>query len=137
MAPKIIPDFVREELRYEPETGHLYWKNRRGGKRAGSIQKNALSVNVRGVKLYCHRVAWFLARGEQPDEIDHINRNPFDNRLCNLRNVSHATNMLNRKAKGVCFTGGKVYAYYQGKTLYQGKNIVVAYCRRYFAESAA
>jgi hypothetical protein len=136
MASKIIPDFVRDELRYEPETGHLYWKNRLGGKKAGAIQKAAMSVTVRGVKLYNHRVAWFLAHNEQPEYIDHINPNPFDNRLCNLRSVSHKTNCRNKGARGVCFTGGRWVAYFGNRPIYQGKNILVAHCRRIMAERA-
>ena len=36
-----------------------------------------------------------MAHGEEPEFIDHINGNPADNRLCNLRSVSAAANQQN------------------------------------------
>jgi HNH endonuclease len=48
-----------------------------------------------------HRLAWLYVHGIWPErKIDHINGNPCDNRLVNLRDVSQAQNMQNyRKAK--------------------------------------
>jgi len=42
-------------------------------------------------------VAWLLIHKVWPDEIDHINGVKNDNRLLNLRSVSHRTNMQNTK----------------------------------------
>jgi hypothetical protein len=59
-------------------------------------------------------------------EIDHINRNTFDNRKSNLRIVSRKQNADNRKnlfknntsgAKGVCFHNGKWQASYRNNGL--------------------
>lgn len=43
-----------------------------------------------------HRIAWYLVHGYWPKEVDHINHKRTDNRLCNLREVSHTTNMRNK-----------------------------------------
>jgi hypothetical protein len=40
-------------------------------------------------------LAWLYVHGEWPDQIDHINHNTSDNRICNLRNVSHSVNHKN------------------------------------------
>ena len=56
-----------------------------------------------------HRLAWFYVHGEWPDgEIDHINWVKNDNRICNLRVVTHSENMQNtrRQDKGVTFKRG-------------------------------
>jgi hypothetical protein len=42
-----------------------------------------------------HRLIWALVHGEWPIEIDHINGDPGDNRLANLREVDRAGNMRN------------------------------------------
>lgn len=44
-----------------------------------------------------HRVVWFLHHGAWPfPEIDHINRDPSDNRIENLRCATRSDNMRNR-----------------------------------------
>lgn len=54
------------------------------------------SIFNRGVRA--HRVAWAMFYGKWPEgEIDHINGNPADNRITNLRDVSHAVNMRNQR----------------------------------------
>jgi hypothetical protein len=40
-----------------------------------------------------------IVHGAWPDEIDHINGCPSDNRLINLRNVDHAGNCRNRRIR--------------------------------------
>ena len=50
-------------------------------------------------KLYAHRIVWLLNNKniDASLEIDHINRNPLDNRIENLRLETKSRNMQNRK----------------------------------------
>jgi hypothetical protein len=91
-------------LNYDPETGIITWKRNigraRAGKEAGTICEHGYrQLQVEGVRYYAHRLAWFFAYGQWPaDQIDHINGDRADNRLCNLRESSQQDNCRNRRA---------------------------------------
>jgi hypothetical protein len=99
----IAHERVRELVSYDPETGIFRYKmDRRHGVKAGDIAGNAanaghLKVKVDNNHVLAHRLAWFYVHGEwPPQEIDHINRNPSDNRLCNLRLADRSLNNFNK-----------------------------------------
>lgn len=127
MAPKIIPDSVRDVVEYDPHTGKI------SGRKPTKTKAGYWHVTINYQRYYVHRLAWFLVHGEQPEYIDHINRNPADNRLCNLRNVSNQINSLNNGSRGVCWTNSKWVAYHASRPVYQGKSILLAHYRRYMA----
>lgn len=90
-----------ESLRYEPADGHFYWtqsgRGRRIGEPAGGMSGNGYwQIRIGGRLYYAHRLAWLASYGELPHcEIDHINGDPLDNRVANLRKASHAQNSMN------------------------------------------
>jgi len=45
--------------------------------------------------LYGHQLAYFIKYNKIVDYIDHINGNKSDNRICNLREVTHQQNQHN------------------------------------------
>ena len=99
----IDPD-IKKYLRYDAETGKIFWKLNKGstgkaGNEAGSMDKNGYSIIEINRKRYkAHRIAWLLTYGSWPeDKIDHINGNKKDNRLENLRDVSLIENARNKK----------------------------------------
>lgn len=104
--PKIKSVAEREQelkrlFSYDPETGNLYCKEQyrtglKEGDKVGNLDSGYLKFSFYGKYYGCHRVAWFLYYGHWPNVIDHINGNPSDNRIVNLRNVTHAQNMQNK-----------------------------------------
>lgn len=93
---------VKELFDYQPDTGLLVRKSnfkgiRKPGNVVGSTNgRGYLRVNVDGQSMYIHRVIWLWAHGELPKgEMDHINHNPSDNRIKNLRVCE--TNHINKR----------------------------------------
>ena len=56
-----------------------------------------MHVRVHGRTWLQHRLIWYIVHGELPSEIDHVDGNGANNRLNNLRAVSHAENMHNMR----------------------------------------
>jgi hypothetical protein len=52
-------------------------------------------IRLEGIGYLAHRLAWVYMTGEQPDVIDHINRERDDNRFSNLRNGTFKDNSTN------------------------------------------
>lgn len=92
---------LQKYLGYNPATGNFWWKrdtNSRGpskvGRYAGVVNTYGyVVIGFFGERLYAHRIAWLFIHGYMPERIDHINSNPSDNRLCNLRECTHAQNL--------------------------------------------
>lgn len=112
----VTAEQVREAFDYDPKEGVLRWKIKRSGAVVGEV---AGHINVhgyhrvgwRGTCFQLHRLIWIHFYGSAaPEEIDHINGIPSDNRIGNLRAATRSTNALNLKtfsnnksgAKGVC-----------------------------------
>lgn len=97
-------DRFNEVLYYSPTspTG-LRWKVSRGRAKKDSVAGCLKSdgyyrLKVDGKDYQAHRVIWVLHNGDIPQGfvIDHIDRNPCNNDIDNLRQVSIQKNNLNR-----------------------------------------
>lgn len=98
---------ARQLFRYDPSTGVLY-RRHASGERVGAAKSNGyLVVSVRAKNYQVHRLIWLMVHGKWPDgDIDHINRIKTDNRITNLRDVSHQANMRNiARAKKLALVG--------------------------------
>lgn len=91
---------VRELLSYDAQTGAMTW--RASGKAVGSFDGRRVRVCIGGQRYMVHRIAWLYVHGEWPKRmIDHINGDPRDNRMANLRDVPPFINSQNRRAASV------------------------------------
>ena len=98
-----------ELFRYDYETGVLYWRRRINSRvpktlEAGTQNKSSgyLTVSVHGRNYSVHRVVMLMCYGFCGEglEVDHINHVRNDNRLVNLRFVTHRGNMRNQSVSG-------------------------------------
>jgi len=105
---------IRSLLDYDPDTGIFRWKVTGTGRKvsqiAGGINNEGyLKIGINYRIYFAHRLAWLIYYGYLPKELDHINRNKSDNRICNLRECNRSQNNANtlpyknRKYKGICF----------------------------------
>lgn len=113
--PILAPSALRQLLRYDHESGKLFWLVRDGtvlpetqrayrsfnkkfaGKEAGSIcaSDGYIYIGILGKKYAAHRAIWAICYGEWPNIIDHQNHVRTDNKISNLRNVNHRENRKN------------------------------------------
>lgn len=120
----ITPELCRQLLRYEPETGKLFWLPRpasmfRDSKCLGGVRTaqwaadcwNAKNAEceaftadhdgyrvgaILGILFRAHRVIWAIVFGEWPThQIDHDDGDRSNNRLSNLKAASNRDNHLN------------------------------------------
>lgn len=93
-----LEDELLRSLVYEPETGQIRCASTGQRKFYSAGSGGYLRGRCKSEVLYAHRVAWLLHHGRWPEgQIDHVNRDRTDNRISNLRDVTHAENMGNKK----------------------------------------
>lgn len=104
---------VISEVSYDPSTGQ-FMKASGGGRASQYRMKHGHVVVCLSYGRYSgHRLAWLIHYGEWPSgDVDHINGDPTDNRIQNLRSVSHAVNLQNQRAPHRNNRGGFLGAYF-------------------------
>jgi len=109
-----VKDEIINRLNYNPATGKLTWAKRGverldkrfEGKSVGQKwvtkegYKNAstkFEIRGRKVSVVTARLCWLIQTGDWPEHtIDHIDRDPFNNKWDNLRDITQAENNQNR-----------------------------------------
>lgn len=116
---------LRELLVYDPESGALSWRSDRSNLRAGASagtldRKGYLRLQIDKKRYFAHRVAYAIHTGEWPSsQIDHIDGDPANNRIANLREASGHQNMWNRRKPAANTSGYKGVSFRKDLRRYQ------------------
>lgn len=104
---------------YNPETGKIYGVK---GKEI-TLKKDTgyIVINNSKFNLLGHQFGWYFIHKEIVGCLDHINGIKDDNRICNLRSVTHQQNMFNKKVKG--YSWHKQTNKWQSQIKFNGKKI--------------
>ena len=91
----------RKYFHADLDQGRLFWAVRKSrvtpGQEAGTIVTGGYRRVLIDKKSYAvHKILWWFATGTWPEYLDHINLCKSDNRLSNLRVVTHSENCLNK-----------------------------------------
>lgn len=100
---------IEKGFTYDEVTGNIY------GIRGGNIIKRksygyidlGLFVNNKHFHLQGHQFAYYYKYGKIVEQIDHIDGNRSNNKISNLREVTHQQNCFNKKTKGYYFNKDK------------------------------
>jgi hypothetical protein len=103
--PKTMPDaeYLRALFCYDPATGELQWRRgayvrQRINLSAGGRGSRYTRIGVEGRYYLAHRVIWKWMTGQDPpSDIDHVDRDGFNNRWANLRLATKTQAVWNRK----------------------------------------
>lgn len=117
---RMLKKKLEEWFAYNPETGDFTWKKARSkstpvGSKAGSKREDSWYLTLDGELFRAHRIAFLMTYGYLPEEVDHKDNNPFNNKIKNLRPATRLENSRNRRMDSTKTSSG-----YKG--VYPGPN---------------
>lgn len=107
--PKPNPTYEAVRQMFDYKDGKLYWKIKKKGVSIGTVagcESRGLGyiryfVVINGKMCLVSRIIFLWHHGYMPKEVDHININPSDNRIENLRAATRSQNNMNRNSNKV------------------------------------
>ena len=92
--------------------GSLYWKiacanSIKIGQKAGYVNGKYLKIKIKGKPYLAHRLIFAMFNGDIPEFIDHIDGNPQNNLIENLRLANRQQNNSNAKLRIDAVSGAK------------------------------
>jgi hypothetical protein len=114
---------------FEYKDGTLLWKtdrksNKVKGRAAGSPNDDGyILIKIEGAVYKAHHIVWSMHNLEIPDGfvLDHINGDPADNRIENLRLASRQQNNCNAKLRCDNTSGVKGVSWYKKSSKWIGQ----------------
>ena len=97
---------------FDYKDGHLYWKiakqNVKIGHKFGCLRDDGYIVgNLNRKNVREHRLIFMFHHGFLPKEIDHIDGNPSNNHIENLRQADRSKNCMNQRLNSKNTSGVK------------------------------
>ena len=97
------PELISKLFQYHD--GHLIWKIDSGSRKvkgqiAGSTEASGhRSLKWKGKRYKIHRLIYLMHHGHAPEFLDHIDGDPANNKVENLRPITKSQNMMNSKSR--------------------------------------
>ena len=124
----ITKDYLQELFEYK--NGNLYWKNTKGRVIGGSVagtKSHRYWQTCIDYKIYRnHKLIWIHHNDTNPEAIDHINGDTFDNRIENLRGCTNSQNQFNRKKNKNNISGIKGVSWSTQKNKWRTRLVIKA-----------
>ena len=135
MREENIKDLSVNE-RFEYKDGELFWKHhplslfgterawkafntKHAGKKVGRNVNGYLYVPIKRRHYSIHRIIFFMFNGCEPYIVDHIDGNPLNNKIENLRAATNSQNQANTKLSKRNTSGYKGVYFHKSTGLWQ------------------
>ena len=117
-----MSEVIKDYLEYKD--GQVIWKKSKGSRRAagdrfGCFDGRYWHGMFNGKMYREHQLVWLLHHDSLPSCIDHVDGNPLNNKIENLRQVSFSENSMNAKIRKDNKTGCKNVMFDKARNKYK------------------